>query len=72
LNPCDYQYFLWRFLTESVYRNNPHTAEEVKGEITAPVENIIEETLASHVKFQLRSTMTWMHGDHILNMLLLK
>jgi hypothetical protein len=34
LNPRDYRYFLWGFLKDSVYRNNPHSVKEVKGEIT--------------------------------------
>jgi hypothetical protein len=45
LNP--YEYFLWEFLKDNVYRNNPHTAEKVKGEITAAVESITEEKLAA-------------------------
>jgi hypothetical protein len=43
LNPCDY--FLWGFLKDDIHRNNPHTVEELKDEITAVVENISEETL---------------------------
>jgi hypothetical protein len=31
LYPCDY--FLWGFLKDAVYKNNPHTIEELKQEI---------------------------------------
>jgi hypothetical protein len=35
--------FLLRFLKDNVYRNNPHAAEEFKGETTTAVQSITEE-----------------------------
>jgi hypothetical protein len=40
-------YFLWGFLKDNIWRNNPHLVEEWKGEIMAAVESITEETLAA-------------------------
>jgi hypothetical protein len=37
---------LWGFLKDSVCWNNQHATEELKGEVTAAVKSITEETLA--------------------------
>jgi hypothetical protein len=34
---------LWGFLKDSAYRNNPHTVEELKGEITSAVDSITDD-----------------------------
>jgi hypothetical protein len=64
LNSCNY--FLRGFLKDSVFRNNPHTAEELLGEITAAVEKITEDTLTAVMENLSRRHE--MDIDHVLNM----
>jgi hypothetical protein len=45
LNP--YDYFLWGFLENCIFSNNPHTVEELKAKMVAAVESFIKETLAA-------------------------
>jgi hypothetical protein len=67
INP--YDYFLWGFLRDTVYKNGPHTIEELKQEILAAVIRVSEETLAAVVgNFQhwLQMVMD-ANGTHIEN-----
>jgi hypothetical protein len=48
LIPCDY--FLWGFLKDIVYKNNPHMIEELRQEIMAAVISVSEETVAADVR----------------------
>jgi tRNA A58 N-methylase Trm61 len=41
---------LWGFLKDTVYKNNPHTIEEIKEESSAAVISVSEETLAAVVR----------------------
>ena len=43
LNPCDY--FLWGYLKDRVYRNNPHTVAELEANISNEVAAISLDTL---------------------------
>ena len=43
LTYCDY--YLWGYLKGKVYRNNPHTLEELKAQITRAVQCITEAEL---------------------------
>jgi hypothetical protein len=47
LNPCDY--FLWWYPKDNTYRNNPHTADEMKEETEAAVTRTSPDTLGSVV-----------------------
>jgi hypothetical protein len=52
LNSCNISY------GGNFYRNNPHTTEELQGEVTAAVERITEETLTAVMKnFSRRQEM---------------
>jgi hypothetical protein len=49
-NLCNY--FIWNFLEDTVYKNQPHTIEELK-QILALLISISEETVVAVVKFLL-------------------
>jgi hypothetical protein len=36
--PCDY--ILWGFLKDTIYKNNPHTIEELQQEFSAAVKKL--------------------------------
>jgi hypothetical protein len=58
---------LWDFLKDTVYKNNPHTIEELQQEISAAVISVSEEILAAVVQnFRRRLQMVFgADGAHI-------
>lgn len=69
LTPADF--FLWGHLKEKVYKNNPHTLEELKRNITTEVNNISVQVLhkvASNVVKRARVCITG-QGSHFEHML---
>ena len=65
LNPCDF--FLWGYLKEKVYRDNPRTMDALKDSITREINAIDQETLKNVVRgFESRlHAVVEMDGAHI-------
>lgn len=69
LNPCDF--FLWGYLKDEVYCNNPKSIEELKAAIKHEVQNIDQDTLRNVVRgFETRlHAVVEQEGAHIENYL---
>jgi hypothetical protein len=59
-------FYLWGFLKENVYKNNPHTLEKFKQNIDLYISNITAETLhrvASDMRKSVNACIAE-HGGH--------
>jgi hypothetical protein len=63
MNPC---HFSWGFL-DNAYRNNMHTAEELKTDITAAVDSVLEKQWLQYGTVELKDNGTVLDAQESQN-----